>query len=216
MLLAAGLLAAAATAARPAAVATLIAEKAAAEAGAGLPEGGRFEVSLETPEPTEAQLVSAFAIDPSTGRFAANVVTDAGTLRRVYGLAILTVPVPVPTRRILPGEVLSRDDFRTVELPYARLGAFSVTSLDRLEGQQVRQTLAEGRPVQEQAVSPPQVIGRGARVSIRFTSGGMTLTAPGRAITAAEADQVVRVVNLASDRTITGIARPGGIVEVDR
>ena len=215
MLLAAGLLAATAPAAPAETVGALIAEKAAAEA-APLPEGGRFEVSLETHEPAEAQLVSAFAIDPSTGRFAANVVTADGALRRVYGLAILTVPVPVPTRRILPGEVLSRDDFRMVGLPYARLGAFAVTSLDRLDGLQVRQVLTEGRPVQEQAVSPPQVIGRGARVSIRFISGGMTLTAPGRAITAAEADQVVRVVNLASDRTVTGIARPGGIVEVTR
>lgn len=212
-LLAAGL---APAPARAEAVGVLIAEKATAETGAAMPPGGSYEVTMQTPEPAEAEVVSAFSMDPATGQFAANVVTPEGELRRVYGFAILTVPVPVPIRRILPDEVLRREDFRIVSMPYARLGGFAVTSLDRLDGMEVHQVLAEGRPVQEQSVTPPMVIGRGDKVTIQYTAGLLNLVAPGRAITSAEADQEVRVVNLSSNRTVTGIARPGGIVEVTR
>lgn len=197
-------------------VAVLIAEKARAEMGVEMPAQGRFDVTMTTATPTRAELVSAFWMDRTTSQFAANVVTDDGETRRVYGLAVLNVPVPVPTRRIMPGEILSQDEFQTITLPYARLSSFSITSLDHLDGMQVRQVLAAGRPVLTQQVSPPMVVARGARVSIRFTSGRLSLTAPGRAITSAEADQPVRVVNLASNRTVTGIARPGGIVEVTK
>jgi flagella basal body P-ring formation protein FlgA len=200
--------------ARAAQVTTLIAEKAAAEIGGELPANGRFDVTLQTTRPTRAELVSAFWMDRATGQFAANVVTRNGETRRVYGLAILTLPVPVPTHRILPDAILSKADFRKVPLPYQRLNRFVVTDLHHLAGMQVRQVLSAGRPVLTQQVSPPLVIDRGARVAISYIHGRLALTAPGRAITSAEAGKPVRVVNLASNRTVTGIARPGGIVEV--
>ncbi len=197
-------------------VATLIAEKATADTGAAMPPGGRFQVSLETPEPRQAEMVSAFSMDPRSGQFAANVVTAAGELRRVYGLAVLTVPVPVPTHQILPGEQIGPDDLRTVPVAYAQLDAYAITDPARLEGMEARQTLAAGRPVQQQSVTAPLAINRGDRVSIQFVSGRLSLSAPGRAISSAQADQEVRVINLASNRTIVGIARPGRIVEVTR
>ncbi len=205
-----------ANAARATAVTTLIAEKARTEMAYEMPEKGHFEVTLRDGDITSGTLVSAFWMDRQSGQFAANVVTADGSTYRVDGLAVLTVDVPVPTRRIMPGTLLSRADFRTIPVPYARIGAFAVTGLDQLRGMEARRMLAEGRPVPSQSVSAPVVVGRGERVSIQYDRGGMTLSAPGRAIGDAEADRPVRVVNLASNRTVTGIARPGGIVEVSQ
>ena len=159
-------------------------------------------------------MVSDFWMDRDTGQFVANVVTRSGETHRVYGLAALMVPVPVPTHRIMPDTILARQDFRVVSLPYGRIGAYAVTSLDRLVGMQVRRMLSAGRPVMTQSVTPPLVIDRGDRVSIRYNKGVMSLSAPGKAITSAEADQEVRVVNLVSNKTVTGIARAAGIVEI--
>lgn len=195
-------------------VTTLIAEKAAANADGAMPANASYDVTLQTTSPTQAELVSAFWMDPATGQFAANVVTSDGETRRVYGMAVLTVPVPIPTHRLMPDTILDKADFRVVPLPYQRLSRFTITDIKQLAGMQVRQVLSADRPVLTQQVSPPLVVDRGARVSISYNHGRLTLTAPGRAITGAEAGQPVRVVNLASNRTVTGIARPGGIVEV--
>ncbi|MFC2970507.1 flagellar basal body P-ring formation chaperone FlgA [Acidimangrovimonas pyrenivorans] len=204
----------AAGSARAEAITTLIAEKAAETFGYALPAHSEFNVSMRNPEPGEAQFISDFWMDRDTGQFIANAVTKSGETRRVSGLAALMIPVPVPTRRIMPDTILTKQDFQIVSLPYARVGAYAVTSLDHLVGQQVRRMLSPGRPVMSQSVAPPLVIDRGDRVSIRYSKGPMTLSAPGRAITSAQADQEVRVINLASNKTVTGIARTSGIVEI--
>lgn len=195
-------------------VTSLIAEKAAAQTSGAMPPSGSYDVQLTPGSVSEAKLVSAFTMDPSTGQFAANVVTDEGETWRVTGLATLMVPVPVPVRRLLPDEILAAGDFTTMELPYQRISGFTVTSLKRLEGMQVRRVLSPGRPVMSQSVTPPIVVGQGDKVSIEYTKGRMQLTAPGRAITSAQADQEVRVINLVSNRTVTGIAKSAGVVEV--
>lgn len=198
----------------PVPVTRLIAEKAAAETGAAMPPAASYQVELAPGSIETGILVSAFQMDPTSGAFAANVVAPSGETWRVTGLATMMVPVPVPVRRILPDAILTRRDFTTVKLPYQQLNGFTVTSLGRLDGMQVRRVLAAGRPVMQQSVSPPIVVSQGDRVSIEYRKGRMQLTAPGRAITSAEADHEVRVINLVSNRTVTGIARAAGVVEV--
>lgn len=195
-------------------VTRLIAEKATAATGAAMPPSASYEVELAPGSIESGTLVSAFRMDPASGAFAANVETQAGETWRVTGLATLMMPVPVPVRRILPDAILTKQDFAVVKLPYQQLNSFTVTSLRRLDGMQVRRVLTAGRPVMEQSVSPPIVVSQGDRVSIEYRKGRMQLTAPGRAITSAEADHEVRVINLVSNRTVTGIARAAGVVEV--
>ncbi|TMV83454.1 flagellar basal body P-ring formation protein FlgA [Thioclava sp. BHET1] len=200
--------------ARAEAVSTLIAEKATEEMGSAMPEAGNFDITMQTTDPTQAELVSAFWMDQATGQFIANVLTPEGQTWRVSGVAVLTVPVPVPTHRIMPDAILRADDFRSVSLPYARVNSFAITDMKRLVGMQVRRVLGADRPVMAQSISPPLVIDRGSRVTIEYSKGRMSLSAPGKALDNAEADQPVRVMNLASNRTVTGIARTDGVVEV--
>lgn len=200
--------------ARAAQVTRLIAEKAIAQTGAAMPADGDYDVQLTPGSVDQATLVSAFWMDPSTGQFAANVLTKAGETWRVTGMATLMVPVPVPVRRILPDTILTPKDFTKVQVPYERINSFTVTSLKRLDGMQVRRVLNPGRPVMSQSVTPPIVVGQGDRVQIEYRHGRMQLSAPGRAITSAQVNQQVRVINLVSNRTITGVAKAAGIVEV--
>lgn len=194
----------------------LIDEKARESIGPAMPARGRFDISVHPGAPEKAVLISAWWRDPSTGRFIANVVTENGDVRRIGGLATLIVSVPVPVRRLMPGDIIGPTDLGEIDLPAARLGAFAILEPSELEGMQVRSLLTEGRPVMIQSVMPPVVVGRGDLVTIRYLDGPLELSAPGRALGDAHRGQEVRIVNLVSNATVAGIASADGIVEVTR
>ncbi|EAR51757.1 Flageller protein FlgA [Oceanicola granulosus HTCC2516] len=197
-------------------LAVLVEERARDQLGATLPDTAEFEVTLREGDAADVLMLAEFWMDGSTGQFVANAVLASGETRRVMGLALATVPVPVPVRRILPDEIIAEADLDVVRLPMGRVGAFAVVDLEALVGMQVRRVLSQGRPVMSQSVIEPLVIERGDAVSIRYSDGALELTAPGRAMAGAHRGQDVRVVNLASNRLVTGIAARDGIVEVLR
>lgn len=191
----------------------LVAERAEQEFGPAMPANGHINVRLADGLPTEGELIREFWIDQDTGQFIANVVTPRGDIRRVYGLAVLTVPIPVPNRRVMPDEILGENDVELIEMPWARVHAFAITETDGLAGMQVKRMLSPGRPVHRQSVIPPIIISRGERVTIELKHGPLQLSAVGKAIGDAHLGQEVRVVNLASNKTIVAVARADGVVE---
>ena len=193
----------------------LVEERARVEYADALPEEGRFDVSLEG-DLQEAAMLAEFWMDPGTGQFLANAVTDAGEVRRISGRAIVTVAVPVPTRKLLPGAVLSEADLRFEDMPMGRVAGYSVLDPADLIGKEVRRVLTPGRPVQAQSVREPLVVARGGRVEIRLSDGALGLKAPGRALEDAHRGQEVRIVNLVSNTSLTAIATAPGVVEVMR
>ncbi len=194
----------------------LIEEQAREKWGPALPENAVIRVRVAEPRPDDAALLSAFWMDTDSGRFLANAVTEDGKVRRIQGLALVAVTLPVPNRRIMPGEIVTAADIAMIELPIRRVGAFSITNPDKLIGMQVRRMLAQGRQVMTQSVIAPLVIDKGDKVSIVYDDGGLVLTAPGRALDDAHMGQELRIVNLVSNASLRAIARKEGIVEVVR
>lgn len=193
----------------------LVEEKATETWGYQLPENGSFDIAVQSPTPgAEPLMISDWWLDQTSGQFVANVVTKAGETERIWGLATLTLPVPVPVRRIMPGETIAASDLEEVPLPAASLGTFAVTHLDKLEGMEVRRVLSPGRPVMIQSVGEPIAVPKGERVTLSYRHGGLDLTAPGRALSDGLEGEEIRVVNLASNKTVVGIARGDGTVEV--
>jgi flagellar basal body P-ring formation protein FlgA len=191
----------------------LVAERAATEFGAAMPDRGRFDVRVAADLPEDGDFISDFWIDKKSGQFIANLITAKGDTRRIWGVAVLAVPIPVPTRRLLPDEIIAEPDIEIIEMPWQRVNAYAVLTAEELIGKQVRRMLTQGRPVQLQSVIPPIVISRGQKVTIEFYRGPLYLTAEGKAISDAYLGQEVKVVNLASKNTIVGIARGNGKVE---
>ena len=191
----------------------LVTEKARDSFGPEMPENADFSITLQAGE-REALMLSAFWMDRATGQFLANAVTEDGRVSRLQGLAILSVKVPVPLRRLLPGEILKDSDLQVVEMPFARVGAYALTDPARLVGKEVRRVLVRGRPVLAASVMEPLVIQRGDKVAIRFDDGRLSLSAPGRALDDAHRGQQVRIVNLVSNALVTGTAAAEGLVEV--
>lgn len=195
-------------------VTDLVAERAAFDLGAEMPQTAYFDVLLTQNTPPTGVAIQEFWIDHQTGQFIANLLTQDDGLQRISGFALLTLPVPVPTRRLLPGDIIRAEDVETIELPWQRVHAFAVLEPEDLIGKQTKRMLAQGRPIQHPSITPPILVSRGEQVKIHLQNGGLRLVTTGKAIDDAHMGQEVRVLNLSSNKTITAIAKADGIVEV--
>lgn len=194
----------------------LIEEQVRQTLGAELPVEALVRVRFNGATPEAAEAISAFWMDRDSGQFLANAVTETGVTHRLAGRALAVIALPVPARRLMPGEIIGPDDIVTTELSLRRVGAFTVTDAAQLDGMQVRRMLAQGRPVMTQSVMQPLVIDRGDKVNILYDDGQLVLTAPGRALDSAHRGAGLRIVNLVSNAALEGIARGPGLVEVIR
>lgn len=84
-----------------------------------------------------------------------------------------------------------------------------------LIGLEARVNLYPGRPVRLRDVGLPTVVTRNAVVPLIFNRGGLTITLEGRALGRAGDGEAVRVMNLSSRSTVTGIATASGAVLVN-
>ena len=197
-------------------VAVLIEERARADYAADLPDDSAFEVILAEQPQADVVTLAEFWMDVPSGKFLVNAVLSTGTVQRLSGLAVVSIPVPVPNRRILPDEIIGEDDLVSANLPMGQAQGYIVTAADDVIGKQVRRMLSPGRPIQAQSVIQPLVVTRGDRVDIVFSDGLLSLSSPGRALGDAHRGQEVRIVNLVSNKTVTAVATGDGTVEILR
>ena len=164
----------------------------------------------------DAVAMVRFWHDDRSGRFAADLLVDDGSVRRIAGTVVRMARVPVPIRDLRPGEILRSEDIGSERFPERRLPALAVLSSADLLGREAERLLPAGRPIVRHSVRTPLAVRRGDRLSIVLAHGGLVLTAPGKALSDAAAGTELRVVNVATNRTVSAVARPDGSVEVVR
>ncbi len=81
-------------------------------------------------------------------------------------------------------------------------------------GQEARINLYPGRPIRLSDIGPPAILERNQLVVMIYDIGALTITVEGRALDRAGIGERVRVMNLDSRTTVTGIVKPDGTVEV--
>lgn len=150
--------------------------------------------------------------DPATGAFVGKISASDGSAEIVRGVASITVPSMVPSRRIGIGEIVSRSDLRQIWIPYSIVTPSLLRSEDDIVGKEVRRTLVAGRPVADQSVIPPRAVRKGEKVEIFHVLNGMRLTAPGKSMQEGAAGDIVRVLNTTSNRTVMAeVVSPGRV-----
>lgn len=212
--IAALMLGAAALPAQADSLSQLLEERVLTQVGHQLPVEAKVDIRILNSARREALMVSDFWYDPASAQYLANVTTEEGDVERIQGLALITIPTPVPVRRMSAGEIIKEADLQTVDLPHAQVATFALLDDEAILGMEVARTLAQGRPVMEQSVRAPLIIDRGDKVEIRYRNGAMSLSAPGKALGNASKDEDVRVVNLISNKTVLAQATEEGIVEI--
>lgn len=193
----------------------LLQEAVLSDARLAIPEDGEVRIVLPEGTPETALSLDGFILDPHAGIFAARLVLEDGSRLGLRGQAVVTVPAMVPVRRLSPGEVITDADLAPAEIPLASLPGTAVRLSDEIVGKEVQRALAPDRPVLASALREPRAIRRGDQVLISYSRSGIDLTAPGRALQDGVLGQELRVVNLASNRSITAIAAGPGHVTAD-
>ena len=127
--------------------------------------------------------------------------------------AAAAAEVDVLVRPVARGEVLAAADFERAPVP-AATARFALRGADAV-GKEARRALALGATVRASDIGPPILVRRGEGVTLMMRSGRLTITAPGRALGDGAAGGAVRVVNLATDRTLDARVTGPGAAEVD-
>ena len=122
------------------------------------------------------------------------------------------IEVPVLVRDVEKGELLSVGDFAVEPRPVSH-GRGALT-LDAAAGKEALRRLRAGTTVRVGDLIRPQLVRRGEPVTIAVRSGGLSISAQGKALSGGARGDLVRVVNAATNRTLDGIVEKAGVVRV--
>jgi flagella basal body P-ring formation protein FlgA len=140
---------------------------------------------------------------------------DGPTAWRLFVPVRATDPVTVvvAARTLKPGEVLAPADVAVEQRPSAALPYDFVGDAAQAVGLTVRRTQAAGAVLAQGALEHPEVVARGALVTLVSTSGTVTVQSEGIALEPGRLRQRVRVRS-ASGRVVEGTAEGPGQVRV--
>ncbi len=136
-------------------------------------------------------------------------------LQLALGAKALAEPVAViPTQIIYPGDTVQAEMLKTVEVTNKRIRRDYASSPDQVAGKIARRTLLPGRVIPVSAIREPYVIERGSTVTMVFSEGGLTITAPGTPLKPASVGDFIRVRNLNTGVMVSGTVMADGTVRV--
>lgn len=118
--------------------------------------------------------------------------------------------VVVPVRNIRPKEIIAPGDLTVKQVDVA--GA--VDDLDTVIGKEARVALYVGRPIRRGDFGPPAIVERNDLVTLTFRNGALTIATEGRALGRGAEGEAIRVMNLSSRTTVSGLVRADGSIEV--
>lgn len=134
-------------------------------------------------------------------------VRVAGRVHRVSG-------VPVLTRRIMRGEIITGRDIEWLQLRSSRIPHNTVLEAASLIGLSPKRNLRAGAPVRMSEVQQPVLVSKGAHVTLVLQNPSMVLTARGRSLEDGGRGDTIRVTNAQSHIVVEGVVTGAGTVAV--
>lgn len=178
---------------------------------------GRFEVGYQSATAPRFVLpgkhpanveVSDMKVDPQKGLFHAVLSSPSAgnpVLRQsVSGSIRRIVEVPVLKSTLRNGDVIGAHDIQWIDMYGRDLQSDYILSEDSLIGRTPRRMAMAGKPLRDIDVESPRIVQRGEEITIVYAQGGMTLTAKGKASQDGAKGEIVRVVNVNSNRAVDG------------
>lgn len=132
------------------------------------------------------------------------------SLTLILGAGPAAADMLVAARTLRPQSILQPGD---VMLVPGDAGGVLSSEVEAL-GQEARVVLYEGRAIRATDVGSVTLIERNQIVPLTYHSGALTIMADGRALDRGGAGDVIRVMNLSSRSTVTGIVTADGHIRV--
>jgi flagella basal body P-ring formation protein FlgA len=180
-------------------------------------DGGDLELDLPT-DVENSVAVSAINFDPNSNRFAAILVAPADgppvIQRNVFGTVYEMAQIPVPRRLISAGETISAGDLEWQPVHLTRLTGSSLTDTEQLIGRMAKRPLKAGQILRQSDVAISPAIRKNDLIRLVVKTGQMTLSVQGKAMQDAALGQTIRVINVNSNRQLSGTVVDAGTVAV--
>ena len=122
-------------------------------------------------------------------------------------------PALIATRTIGFGHSVGPDDTRLEEVEVSREPGAPLADVPGLDGKTAARVIAAGQILRAEHFRTPPAIGAGDTVRLVLNGAGFSISASGRALSAAAEGQSVRV-QTDSGRVVQGVARSGRLVEM--
>ncbi|WIO73477.1 flagellar basal body P-ring formation chaperone FlgA [Porticoccaceae bacterium LTM1] len=125
-----------------------------------------------------------------------------------------TQAVPVATRTLRRGEVLSAEDVSLMEQPLHQLPAGYFEKASEAIGQEATRNIQAGSTLTQGMLAAPKVIKRGQQVTLIAGSDSFEVRMNGKALSDAAVGDRLRVENLSSKKIVEGTVKDTGEVVV--
>lgn len=119
----------------------------------------------------------------------------------------------VTARALNPGQPLTGEDLALQRGDLTTLPTGVLTEREQGVGKTLRNALAGGQPLRSDMLIAPFVVQQGQDVRLVTQGRGFSASNEGKALNNAAEGQVARA-RTANGQTVSGIARPGGIIEI--
>lgn len=185
-----------------------------AEAVAERGVSGAFDLQFDGIAPTLKLPVDAapsiavqqLNLDPQSGRFTAVVVAPAdgaAAARAVLaGRMFALTDVPVPVRRLLPGEVIRESDLQWTQLRADRINGSVAVDMEQIVGRSPRRPIRIGEPVRTNDLQVAVMMKKGSMVTMMLETPRMLITTQGRVMQDGAEGDLVQVMNTTSNRVV--------------
>lgn len=176
------------------------------------------DIALPNDSEGTIELVS-LRIEPDKDRFTAELAAPSAK-NPVRNLSLSgqierTVELPILNRDLRNGDIITQADIAFLEVNARDIGKDCLLRAEDLVGMTPRRMVLSGKPIRTVDIQSPKMVSRNGKVLITFQKGPMVLTAEGRALQDGAKGESVRVVNVASSRTIQGVVSGPGEILVE-
>ena len=163
--------------------------------------------------------ITSLRYDRVSGRFMAGLQifgrADLGTIR-LSGQAMETVMVPVLSRAVRRGEIISKSDITLTPMPRLKAQVSSAATLEEIIGKATRQSLRSGAIANAAYFTEPDMVKRSDMVTIIFNAGNLNLSIMGKALSDGSKGDVIAVQNSQTNRVIRAEVIGHGLLEISQ
>jgi len=186
-----------------------------------LPGGGELEVVVGEVDP-RLSLAPCARFEPFVpqgaklwGRATLGVRCVEGAAWTVYIPVQIKVyaPVQVAARPIPRGSIIGAGDTRLERLDLTQFPGGVYGADDAIDGKSTVRALAAGEPIRRDFVRAPRIVEPGDAVRVVYDGATFAVSVDGKALSGAGDGESARVA-VANGRVLTGVARPGKVVQV--
>ncbi|MCM2343850.1 MAG: flagellar basal body P-ring formation chaperone FlgA [Alphaproteobacteria bacterium] len=166
------------------------------------------DIILPADMPAQAE-VTRFNFNPEKDTFEAVIAAPSASnpLREisVNGSIERMIDIPVLKDGLKNGNIIGSADIDYIKILQKDVQRDYIIDSQEMIGMTPRRMAAAGKPIRDLELENPQIIARGAAITLIYKDGPLTLSARGKSMQNGARGDLIRVVNMASNRSLEGL-----------